>query len=116
MTLSSRKEQSLLFLYTLAYKHVFWGWEGSEWNFPYLACSSRTDGYLFDKESVLEYIITKKNENSRKMKEYEKQKRMQENEQDHKVQEETRAKVSKFVKMEKDITVKSTFETKSNQS
>lgn len=50
------------------------------------------------------------------MKEYEKQKRMQENEQDHKVQEETRAKVSKFVKMEKDITVKSTFETKSNQS
>lgn len=33
------------------------------------------DGYLFDKEAILEYYITKKNEASRKMKEFEKQKR-----------------------------------------
>jgi hypothetical protein len=35
----------------------------------------RSDGYLFDKEAILEYIITKKNEYFRKLKEYEKQKR-----------------------------------------
>jgi hypothetical protein len=35
----------------------------------------RPNGYLFDKEAILEYIITKKNEFFRKLKEYEKQKR-----------------------------------------
>lgn len=34
----------------------------------------RKDGYLFDKESILEYILTKKKEYARKLKEYEKQK------------------------------------------
>lgn len=38
----------------------------------------RLDGYLFDKEAILEYIITKKNEYCRKLKEYEKQKRKEE--------------------------------------
>jgi nitric oxide synthase-interacting protein len=38
----------------------------------------RPDGYLFDKEAILEYIITKKNEYCRKLKEYEKQKRKEE--------------------------------------
>jgi nitric oxide synthase-interacting protein len=38
----------------------------------------RPDGYLFDKEAILEYIITKKNEYYRKLKEYEKQKRKEE--------------------------------------
>lgn len=38
----------------------------------------RPDGYLFDKESILEYVIRKKNEISRKMKEYEKQKKKEE--------------------------------------
>lgn len=32
-----------------------------------------TDGHLFDKEAILEYIISKKNEISRKIKEYERQ-------------------------------------------
>lgn len=32
-----------------------------------------SDGHLFDKEAILEYIIMKKNEISRKIKEYEKQ-------------------------------------------
>ena len=38
----------------------------------------RPSGYLFDKEAILEYIITKKNEYFRKLKEYEKQKRKEE--------------------------------------
>ena len=38
----------------------------------------RPDGFLFDKEAILEYIITKKNENSRKLKEFEKQKKKEE--------------------------------------
>lgn len=37
----------------------------------------RKDGYLFDKEAILTYIITKKNEYSRKLKEYERQKRIE---------------------------------------
>jgi len=70
------------------------------------------DGFLYDKESLLEYIITKKNENSRKMKEFERQRRLEESEAALQVQQETQAKVSKFVQQEKDITVKSTFDTK----
>jgi len=38
----------------------------------------RPGGFLFDKEAILEYIITKKNEYCRKLKEYEKQKRKEE--------------------------------------
>ncbi|PSN34452.1 Nitric oxide synthase-interacting protein [Blattella germanica] len=37
-----------------------------------------SDGILFDKEAILEYIITKKHEYCRKLKEYEKQKRKEE--------------------------------------
>lgn len=32
------------------------------------------DGYIYDKEAILEYILTKKRENSKKMKEFERQK------------------------------------------
>lgn len=38
----------------------------------------RKHGYLFDKESILEYILTKKREYARKLKEYEKQKQKKE--------------------------------------
>lgn len=38
------------------------------------------EGYLFDKEAILQYIITKKNEYSRQLKEYERQKRKGEDE------------------------------------
>jgi len=34
----------------------------------------RPDGYIFEKEAILEYIVHQKTENARKMKEYEKQK------------------------------------------
>lgn len=36
------------------------------------------DGYLFEKESILEYTLAKKKEYARKLKEYEKQKKKQE--------------------------------------
>jgi len=81
------------------------------WNAMY-----RLDGYLFDKESILQYIITKKNENSRKMKEYEKQKKKEETDVADIVAAEKADHVSKFVKQESDITVRSTFDIKSNRT
>ena len=69
---------------------------------------SRPNGYLFDKESLLEYVISKKKENARKMKEFERQKRLQESEAEHKVMAEHADLVSRFVKQETDITVAST--------
>ena len=39
--------------------------------------SYRKDGYLFDKEAILEYVLTKKKEYARKLKEYEKQKQQE---------------------------------------
>lgn len=71
---------------------------------------------MYDKESILEYIITKKNENSRKMKEFERQKRLKEREELDKAAEVDAAKVSKFVRQEKDITVtSSSFQKKSER-
>lgn len=45
------------------------------WPFLY---NYRKDGFLYDKEAILEYIITKKKEYARKLKEYEKQKKQEE--------------------------------------
>lgn len=42
------------------------------------SCCCRKDGYLFDKEAILEYVLTKKREYARKLKEYEKQKQKEE--------------------------------------
>lgn len=61
------------------------------------------DGYLFDKESILEYIITKKNEYSRKLKEYEKQKRKEQTELAELAAAEERSKLNNFLKTEKNI-------------
>ena len=36
--------------------------------------SNSEEGYLYDKEAILKYILTRKKEIARKMKEYEKQK------------------------------------------
>ena len=41
---------------------------------PQNLSSFRQEGYLYDKEAILEYILKKKKENARKQKEYEKQK------------------------------------------
>lgn len=64
------------------------------------------DGYLFDKEVILQYIITKKNEYSRKLKQYEKLKRKEQEELVEKQQVDGVKKVSNFVAGENDIVSK----------
>uniref|UniRef100_A0A182MSY5 Nitric oxide synthase-interacting protein homolog n=1 Tax=Anopheles culicifacies TaxID=139723 RepID=A0A182MSY5_9DIPT len=61
------------------------------------------DGYLFDKEAILTYIISKKNEYSRKMKEYEKQVKQDEEEETAKANAEQQKKLDKFISTEKNI-------------
>ncbi|XP_053674819.1 nitric oxide synthase-interacting protein homolog isoform X2 [Anopheles nili] len=61
------------------------------------------EGYLFDKEAILTYIISKKNEYSRKMKEYEKQVKQDEEEQTAKDNAEAQKKLDKFISTEKNI-------------
>lgn len=62
------------------------------------------DGYLFDKEAILQYIITKKTEYARKMKEYERQKQMEENEVTETNALAEQKKLMKFIDGEKNIT------------
>ncbi|KAL1517266.1 hypothetical protein ABEB36_001052 [Hypothenemus hampei] len=64
------------------------------------------DGYLFDKEVILEYIITKKNEYSRKLKEYEKLKKKEEDDLANKQAQELEKKVENFLKTESNIVSK----------
>uniref|UniRef100_A0A1A9WBN3 Nitric oxide synthase-interacting protein homolog n=1 Tax=Glossina brevipalpis TaxID=37001 RepID=A0A1A9WBN3_9MUSC len=61
------------------------------------------DGYLFDKEAILEYIITKKNEYSRKLKEYEKLKKSAEHKQTQELERQQRIDMEKFVKAGKPV-------------
>jgi len=75
-----------------------------------------SDGYLYDKEAILEYIIAKKNEYSRALKQYEKQKKKEERELEELAALEQANKVDKFVKAESNITVKSTYEDKKPQA
>lgn len=61
------------------------------------------DGFLYDKEAILEYIIKKKNEYSRKLKEYEKQKKKDEEELAELANAEQLSKVKNFLSTEKNI-------------
>uniref|UniRef100_A0A182RFA4 Nitric oxide synthase-interacting protein homolog n=1 Tax=Anopheles funestus TaxID=62324 RepID=A0A182RFA4_ANOFN len=61
------------------------------------------DGYLFDKEAILTYIISKKNEYSRKMKEYEKQVKQDEEDETAKANAEQQKKLDRFISTEKNI-------------
>ncbi|XP_033221849.1 nitric oxide synthase-interacting protein homolog [Belonocnema kinseyi] len=61
------------------------------------------DGYLFDKEAILEYILTKKKEYTRKLKEYEKQKQKEKDEVQEKTANDEMEKLQKFLKGEKNI-------------
>lgn len=63
----------------------------------------RKDGYLFDKEVILQYIITKKNEYHRKLKEYERLKKNEEEELLEKASEDTNEKIKNFLKAENNI-------------
>ncbi|XP_041973243.1 nitric oxide synthase-interacting protein homolog isoform X2 [Aricia agestis] len=61
------------------------------------------EGYLFDKESILEYVITKKNEYTRKLKQYEKQLKKEEEEKKELAAAEQEANLIKFMNREKNI-------------
>ncbi|CAG2061730.1 unnamed protein product, partial [Timema podura] len=61
------------------------------------------DGYLFDKEAILEYICTKKLDYATKMKEYEKQISKEKNELSELAEAEKRSKLQNFLKTEKNI-------------
>nr|CAG4638539.1 EOG090X08E0 [Cyclestheria hislopi] len=61
------------------------------------------DGYLFDKEAILEYYLSKKKEISKKLKEYEKQQKREENEANELAAAAQRSRVEKFIATEKGI-------------
>ncbi|KAL0126231.1 hypothetical protein PUN28_004982 [Cardiocondyla obscurior] len=61
------------------------------------------DGYLFDKEAILEYVLTKKREYARKLKEYEKQKQKEEEQSQEQTANEELKKLQNFLKSEKTI-------------
>ncbi|KZC05000.1 PREDICTED: nitric oxide synthase-interacting protein homolog isoform X1 [Dufourea novaeangliae] len=65
------------------------------------------DGYLFDKEAILEYYLTKKKEYVRKLKEYEKQKQQEEEQSHEKTANEELQKLQNFLKAEKNIVSRS---------
>nr|ALV82313.1 nitric oxide synthase inihibitory protein [Gecarcinus lateralis] len=58
------------------------------------------EGHLFDKEAILEYIISKKNEIARKMKEYSRQCKKEQTELEELGEAENRSRVEKFLKTE----------------
>lgn len=70
---------------------------------PPFLCYSK-EGFLFDKEAILQYIITKKNEYSRKMKEYERQKKIEEQEQADCDAVAEQKKLQRFINTEQNIT------------
>ncbi|XP_015522104.1 nitric oxide synthase-interacting protein homolog [Neodiprion virginianus] len=61
------------------------------------------DGYLFDKEAILEYILTKKKQYARKLKEYEKQREKDEEQSKEQSANEELQKLQNFLKAEKNI-------------
>ncbi|XP_053600599.1 nitric oxide synthase-interacting protein homolog [Plodia interpunctella] len=62
------------------------------------------EGYLFDKEAILEYVISKKTEYNRKLKQYEKQLKKEEAEKAELAAAEKEANLIKFMNREKNIT------------
>nr|CAG4648720.1 EOG090X08E0 [Polyphemus pediculus] len=65
------------------------------------------DGYLFDKEAILEYYLAKKKEISRQLKDFEKQNKRDENERNELKAAAHRSQVEKFIATEKGETVPS---------
>lgn len=58
---------------------------------------------MFDKEAILQYIITKKTEYAKKLKEYERQKQMENNEVNEANALEEQKKLIKFINTEKNV-------------
>lgn len=61
------------------------------------------EGYLFDKEAILEYIITKKNDFTKQLKKYEKQLKREDTEKAELAEAEKEANLIKFMNREKNI-------------
>ncbi|XP_055945585.1 nitric oxide synthase-interacting protein-like [Argiope bruennichi] len=61
------------------------------------------DGYLYDKEAILEYMIHQKMKIAKQMREYEKQKKRHEKEMAELAKAEERSREQKFIKMESSI-------------
>lgn len=73
--------------------------------------SFRKDGYLYDKEAILEYIVHQKVEIAKQLKRYEKNKKKEENELRDLVAKEAAEKADKFSKQEMLV-----FRSKTHQS
>lgn len=58
---------------------------------------------MFDKEAILQYIITKKTEHAKKLKEFERQKQSEQNEVNEANALEEQKKLIKFINTEKNV-------------
>ena len=74
------------------------------------------EGFIYDKEAILEYIIHKKAENAKKLAEYTKTKNREKRELAELAAAEERSKTEKFVKLEKTFTSRQTQLTNEPQS
>lgn len=74
------------------------------------------EGYLFDKEAILEYVVTKKTEYTRLLKKYEKQLRKDESEKAELAAAEKEANLIKFMNREKNISSNGKPQTESTAS
>lgn len=74
------------------------------------------DGFLFDKEAILEYIVAKKNDYNRKLKQYEKQLKKDEMQISELAAAEKEANLIKFMNREKNISSKSSSSAESTPS
>ncbi|XP_074659970.1 nitric oxide synthase-interacting protein-like [Tubulanus polymorphus] len=61
------------------------------------------EGFLFDKEALIEYILQQKKDIARKLKEYEKQKKKEQSDEKELFAKERQSKVEKFVEKESSI-------------
>lgn len=74
------------------------------------------DGYLYDKEAILEYILHKKAENLKKLREYERNKRKHQKELEELAEAERRSSKEKFEKNQKFVKGKPTEDSSSSTS
>lgn len=74
--------------------------------------TNRKDGFLYDKQAILQYIITKKTEYAKKLKEYERQRQIDDNQTAENNALEEHKKLLKFINTEKNIITTTTIGSK----
>ena len=72
-----------------------------------------TEGFIFDKEAILEYIIHKKAENARKVKQYERSRRKEEEEIAQIAAAERESQAEKFINHERSLVIHNGISTES---